>query len=102
MVKGWRENKCFRKFDFSGQGIDLHSPRDIILGKYDYKFLCTVCPLPAACQLHPLRPRRLSRLGSGVLDCLFANELPASSSTQQRSMLRNFIKLARGATLVAS
>lgn len=43
-MKNWRENRCFSKFDFSGKGIDLHSPYDIVVGKYDYGYLCMVRP----------------------------------------------------------
>lgn len=43
-MKNWRENRCFSKFDFSGKGIDFHSPYDIVVGKYDYGYLCMVRP----------------------------------------------------------
>ncbi|MCJ1422972.1 hypothetical protein MMC29_000853 [Sticta canariensis] len=39
-MKNWRENSCFSKFDFSGKGIDLHDPKDIFIGRYDYGYLC--------------------------------------------------------------
>ena len=42
MAKDWKDNRCFRKFDFSGKGIDLHDPKDIIIGNYPWRWLCMV------------------------------------------------------------
>ncbi|KAK9795575.1 hypothetical protein WJX73_005235 [Symbiochloris irregularis] len=40
LPEDWRENQCLGKFDFSGKGIDLHDPKDIIIGNYDWGYLC--------------------------------------------------------------
>lgn len=67
----WRENKCLGKFDFSGKGIDLHDPKDILIGNYDWGYLCWVSPSVCSSHLaviasHPARDVRcLLRIATG-------------------------------------